>query len=69
MEILKQWNTTKDGNDCIIKLNVCMMYLDERYFVITVKSTSGWFGTETKRYMEMFENITEAEEYYKNECD
>lgn len=65
MEIIKQYEDNREGNDCLIKDCIVMMRCHGQYIVTNIRRYIGWCdnGIRTRSWKE-FDNADEAEHYY-----
>ena len=65
MELLKDYSTTRVGNDCLIRDYVSLIRMsDDVYSVIHVNSVfGGWTGNPVKSSSEVFPNESSATNY------
>lgn len=70
VNILKQFRSIKEGNDCEISDEIVMISVHGKYVVEVIRKYTGWAdnGLDFRNRME-FNNYFEAEEYYMNLVD
>ena len=65
MEIIKQQEFTFEGNDCLIKDVVVMLYVHGTYIVELIRRYHGWCDNGLDyRYKKECESQEEAEKHY-----
>ena len=67
MEIIKQHEDNRDGNDCLIKDCIVIMRCHGKYIVANFRRTLGWCdnGIQTRGWKE-FDNADESVHYYND---
>ena len=67
MEIIKQHEDNREGNDCLIKDCIVIMRCHGKYIVANFRRTLGWCdnGTQTRGWKE-FDNADESVHYYND---
>ena len=67
MEIIKQHEDNREGNDCLIKDCIVIMRCHGKYIVANFSRTLGWCdnGIQTRGWKE-FDNADESVHYYND---
>ena len=67
MEIIKQHEDNREGNDCLIKDCIVIMRCHGKYIVANFRRTLGWCdnGIQTRGWKE-FDNVDESVHYYND---
>jgi hypothetical protein len=67
MEIIKQHEDNREGNDCLIEDCIVIMRCHGKYIVANFRRTLGWCdnGIQTRGWKE-FDNADESVHYYND---
>ena len=67
LEIIKQENIEKEGNDCLIKDCYTILKCFDKYIVLSIRMYYGWCDNGLDyRGIKEYDTLDEALEYYNN---
>lgn len=66
MEILNNYITEREGNDCLITEVIMLIHITYRVYIVTYTKDvlGGWTGNPTETNCESFHDYDDAKTYY-----
>ena len=64
MKILKNYEESRTGNDCLIEEEVALIECSSSYLVLRVTTYRGWMGTEPRFEEYQYSDYSEAAQKY-----
>lgn len=65
LEIIRQYEDTREGNDCLIKDCIVWMKCHEKYIVVNIRRYIGWCDRDISfRSQKDFDEASKACDYY-----